>query len=158
MQIISFVAQGQNSGKTYLIEKLIPALKRRGLKVAALKHGQHINPVENKDTASFSKHGADRVIGFSDGGILQLQQNSPVNLEQLLNLAGFEMDIVLVEGFKQGPFPKIEVFNDDLYERPLCLDKPGNFLAVVSRLPIADCPVPRYSFEDIETLCDLLQT
>ena len=60
--IVSFVARGTDSGKTYLLEKLISEFKNRGMKVAAVKHANHFAGVdrEGKDTHRFARKGADR--------------------------------------------------------------------------------------------------
>ena len=73
-------------------------------------------------------------------------------LELLQFLAG--MDIVLVEGFKRAPLPKIEVFRPETGKLPACRED-RNLLAVVSAAPL-DWGVPRYSPNDIEGLCDFI--
>ncbi|HOX00699.1 MAG TPA: molybdopterin-guanine dinucleotide biosynthesis protein B, partial [Deltaproteobacteria bacterium] len=110
--IISFVAKGTNSGKTYLMEKLVGEFKARGKKVTAVKHGTHRMEVdkEGKDTWKFAQQGADRIILFSDRALLLYELKEP-DLDHLVSLAREGSDIVLVEGFKSGPFKKIEVFN-----------------------------------------------
>ncbi len=156
--IISFVAKGTNSGKTYIVEKLIGELKKRGWKVAAVKHSRHLTSVDNegKDTFKFAQRGADRVILFSDNALMLYEMAQP-DVEYLAALATRDVDIVVVEGFKKGPFKKIEVFNKTLYGSPLCTDDPeGNFVGIITDDPV-ETLIPRFSFHDIQGICSFLE-
>ncbi len=156
--VISFIAQGTNSGKTYLIERLITELKRRGRKVTAVKHAMHGHAVdpEGKDTFKFAQRGADRVILFSPDGLLMYEAMHP-ETDDLYAIASKDVDIVLVEGFKSGPFRKIEVFNGENYTTPLCVEQPGQgFLAIVSKAPL-DTDIPQFRFEDIDAIASFIE-
>jgi molybdopterin-guanine dinucleotide biosynthesis adapter protein len=156
--IVAFVAKGTNSGKTYLIEKLISEFKARGKRVAAVKHGTHLMEVDKKgkDTYKFAEKGADRIILFSDNAFM-LYELAPPGIDELATLAGKGMDIVLVEGFKAGPFRKIEVYNPALYGAPLCLEEPdGSYIAIVSR-EYTDVGLPWFSFEQFQEICDFIE-
>jgi molybdopterin-guanine dinucleotide biosynthesis adapter protein len=156
--IISFIAKGTNSGKTYLMEKLISEFKSRGKRVTAIKHSTHLMEVdkEGKDTHKFARGGADRIILFSDNALLLYELKEP-SLDHLMSLAGEDADIILLEGFKKSPFKKIEVFNPDLYGSPLCLEEPDNdYIAIVSREYI-DVKLPWFSFEDIPGICAFIE-
>jgi len=157
--ITAFVARGTNSGKTYLIERLISAFKARGRKVAAVKHSTHLMEVDKKgkDTYKFCQQGADRIILFSDNALMLYELAEP-GIEYLASLARNGMDIVLVEGFKSGPFGKIEVFNPDLYDTPLCLEEPdGSYIALVSKKYV-DAGIPWFSFDDVAEICDFIES
>jgi molybdopterin-guanine dinucleotide biosynthesis adapter protein len=156
--VISFVALGTNSGKTYLMERLITELKKRGRKVTAVKHAMHGHAVdpEGKDTHKFAQRGADRVILFSPDGLLMYEARHP-EADYLYAMASKDVDIVLVEGFKSGPFRKIEVFNEENYTTPLCVDEPGQeFMAIVSRAPV-DTHIPQFRFEDIVAIATFIE-
>jgi len=157
-KVISFIAKGTNSGKTYLMERLITELKRRGRTVTAVKHAQHGHAVdpEGKDTYRFARRGADRVILFTHDGLLMYETACP-DTDYLYAMAVKNVDIVLVEGFKSGPFRKIEVFNEENYDIPLCVEQPDReFLAIVSRAPV-NAAVPQFRFEDIEAIADFVE-
>lgn len=157
--ITAFVARGTNSGKTYLIEQLISAFKARGRRVAAVKHSTHLMEVDKKgkDTYKFSQQGADRIVLFSDNALLLYELSEP-GIEHLSSLAQNGMDIVLVEGFKKGPFKKIEVFNPALYDSPLCVEEPdASYIALVSK-EFVDVGIPWFSFEDIQKICDFIES
>ena len=85
-------------GKTTLIEKLIPLLKKKGLKVAVIKHDGHDFDMdkEGKDTYRFSKAGADTVMISSVSKSARLN-NYPMSLEEMSEGVG-NADIILVEG------------------------------------------------------------
>lgn len=156
--ITAFVAKGTNSGKTFLIEKLIVEFKARGRKVAAVKHGTHLMEVDKKgkDTYKFAERGADRIVLFSDNAFMLYELAEP-DIDKLVSLAGKDMDIILVEGFKSGPFRKIEVYNPALYETPLCIEEPGpNYIAIVSSECI-DVGLPWFSFDEVGRICDFIE-
>lgn len=156
--VISFVARGTNSGKTYLLEHLITELKRRGRKVAAVKHAMHQHSVDpqGKDTFKFAARGADRIILFSPDGLLMYESKHPGN-DYLYTVASQDMDIVLIEGFKAGPFRKIEVFNEEIYTTPLCVEQPGpDYIAIISRETLA-IGIPHFRFEDIDAIATFIE-
>lgn len=157
--IISFVARGTDSGKTFLIERLISELKDRGRKVAAVKHSTHLKEVDKKgkDTYRFAERGADRIVLFSENALMMYELAMP-DLDYVCALAGKDMDIILLEGLKQSPFQKIEVFNPDLYDKPLCTDdSTGSYIAVVSKKHI-DVGLPWFSFDDIAKICTFIES
>ena len=156
--VISFVAHGTNSGKTYLIEQLIRELKRRGRKVAAVKHAMHQHSVdpEGKDTFRFASSGADRIILFSPEGLLMYEANQP-DTPYIYGIASKGMDIVLIEGFKGGPFKKIEVFNEEIYTTPLCREQPSpDYIAMVSR-EHWEMDIPHFRFADLDAIVAFIE-
>ena len=108
MKIIQVVGSS-GSGKTTFIRKLIPELKKQGT-VAVIKHlGDHTYAVEEgKDTTVFFETGADISIGIdSHKSIAAIRKN---NLEDILSMLFNQgIDFVVIEGFKQRPYPKIVI-------------------------------------------------
>lgn len=106
MKLIQVVGRS-NSGKTTFITRLIPALMKNGT-VGAVKHlGHHdYHLEENKDTTLFYHAGAGAVAGIdSQKSVISFRDPS---LETTLDmLAGQNLDFVVIEGFKNYPFPKI---------------------------------------------------
>jgi molybdopterin-guanine dinucleotide biosynthesis protein B len=157
--VVSFVARGTKSGKTYLLEQVIREMKLRGKKITAVKHAnhQHVVDQEGKDTFKFAQNGADRIILFSPDGMLMYEDGHP-DVEHVFASAAHGMDLILVEGFKAGPFRKIEVFNEELYATPLCLEQQDpQYIAIVSREPL-DVAIPQFRFEEIPAICDFIET
>lgn len=92
--------------RTFL-EKLIPKLKAYGLKIAIVKHDGHRFDIdhEGKDSDRFTKAGAD-VTGLISSEKAVLMDNRTVDPEEFLKKID-GVDLILTEGFKHGPWPKI---------------------------------------------------
>lgn len=99
------------SGKTTLIERLVPALVARGRRVAVLKHSSDAHPLDKpgSDTQRFTDAGAHAVAFVTPEGT-QLLSGFADEAAALGHVQGLAAaDLVLVEGWKRGPLPKIEV-------------------------------------------------
>ena len=151
--VISVVGRS-NTGKTTLLEKLIGELKRRGYNLAVIKHssGGFDMDQPGKDSWRFTRAGSDTVVLSSSSqiGIIKSVEHE-ATLEELLYQIDDDYDLVLTEGFKGGPAPKIEVHQSG--SELLC--SAGELLAVVSDEPL-DLTVPRYSPGEVEALADLI--
>jgi molybdopterin-guanine dinucleotide biosynthesis protein MobB len=116
----------KNSGKTTLTVALAAAMKARGLRVASLKHGHHDFQIDEPGRDSwrhFHEGGVEAVIMASSGKVAMVMrtdeaENDPVGLIRRL-YGGQGYDVVLVEGFKHGPFPKIEIFRTTVHPTPI---------------------------------------
>lgn len=153
------VVAPSGTGKTTLIERLLPALRRRGYRVATLKHDAHGFDMDRpgKDTWRHAQAGAAAVAISAPGRfalITAVAGDLPPERAVALLAAAAAPDLVLVEGYKAGPFPKIEVFRAGVSDRLLCSGDPL-LLAVVSDTPL-DVPVPRFALDDAEALADFL--
>jgi len=120
--VVSFIGH-HDSGKTRLLVEIIPLLVERGYRVGAVKHAPHLAEVDRPDSDS-EQHlaaGATRVLlrGERTSSLTWQHGNEdlPAELERLF--AG--CDLILVEGLKRGPWPKIEVFRRgrDVRREPL---------------------------------------
>ena len=126
MRVIAIVGH-QGSGKTTLIERLIPALQARGLTVSTIKHTHHHQielDVPGKDSHRHRVAGAAEVIVASDAGWARLAASrEPASLQILLGHLR-PVDVVLVEGFKELEWlRRVEVFRGQ--GSPLALADPG---------------------------------
>ena len=106
----------KNSGKTTLVERLIGALLKKGLTVSTIKHSHHKFQIDKKGKDSFRhrKAGASETILASDYEWVKFSSNVPNipgEIEFFLNQLG-KVDLVLVEGYKNGLHKKIEVFDE----------------------------------------------
>jgi molybdopterin-guanine dinucleotide biosynthesis protein B/molybdopterin-guanine dinucleotide biosynthesis protein len=158
---VSFVAKS-GTGKTTVLEQLIPELVRRGLVIGVLKHHAHATPfdVPGKDTYRLAQAGARVVVGAGKSQVAVFrQEDGAAHLEAIIarDLAG--MDLVLIEGFRRGTYPKIEVHRKARSPDLLC--DASELLALVTdeRLNV---DVPQFSLEDAPGLaaflCDWLGT
>jgi len=153
--VISIVGRSQ-SGKTTLIEKLIPELKRRGYRVGTIKHTHHALDVDKtgKDSARHRDAGADTVILASPGEIAMLKSDHPGTLDELIHY--FEdVDLVITEGYKRTTRPKIEVVRTAHNPKPLCSDDPS-LVAVVTDTELA-LSIPRFGLEEIRRIADFIE-
>ena len=100
-QMISIVGRSQ-SGKTTLIEKLIPELKRRGYRVGTIKHSHHIFDFDKtgKDSWRHKDAGAETVIVASPGKIAMVKNDYRGSLDDLKNFFD-DLDLVITEGYKK---------------------------------------------------------
>ena len=124
---VAAIVGAQGSGKTTLIERLIPALQARGLTVSTIKHTHHHQvelDVPGKDSHRHRMAGASEVIVASDTGWARIASSpEPASLQILLGQLR-PVDVVLVEGFKQLEWlRRVEVFRGP--GLPLALADPG---------------------------------
>ena len=154
--IISVVGKS-DSGKTTLLEKLITELKRRGYKVAIIKHT--VEDIEldkqGKDTWRFSQSGSD-VVAISSGRKLALMKKLERDFspQELSRFIAWNYDLILTEGFKQSGTIKIEVHRKEQGEGLLSPVK--QLLAVVTDEPL-DIDVPQFSMREVQGLADLIE-
>lgn len=153
--VISVVAKS-GTGKTTFIERLIPELRARGLRVGVLKHHGHATPFDapGKDTYRLAQAGADIVIGASAVQVAVFrQEDGAADLDAVIARHAAGLDLLLTEGYKRGPYPKIEVHRAERSAGLLC--RPDELLALVSDTvwPLA---VPQFSLEDAAGVADFL--
>jgi molybdopterin-guanine dinucleotide biosynthesis protein MobB len=131
----------KNSGKTTMAVALLAELRRRGLRVASIKHGHHAFETDQPGKDSwrhFNEGEAEATIMAGEGKIALVMRTDgepdPVRLVRDF-YTGRGYDLVLVEGYKAGPFPKIEVFRRAVHDRTLFADAgdaADSYLAIVA--------------------------
>jgi molybdopterin-guanine dinucleotide biosynthesis adapter protein len=146
MKIFGF-AGWSGSGKTTLIEQLIPRFVKRGLRVSLIKHAHHTFDVDQpgKDSYRHRHAGATEVLVTSSRRWVLMHElrgaHEPAFDEQIRHLA--PCDLLLVEGFKHAPIPKLEVWRAQTGEGLLHPNDP-HIVAVASdekvetKLPLLD--------------------
>lgn len=130
--VVSIVGKSQ-SGKTTLMERLIAEFKRRGYRVAALKHSRGDMDIDRpgKDTWRFAQAGSDAVVISSPDRLALIRRlDRDLDVEDIIPMLGLEFDLILVEGFRRSRMPKIEVHRKELGDDLAC--KPEELSAVVS--------------------------
>ena len=146
MKVFGF-AGWSGSGKTTLIEKLIPRFTQRGLRVSLLKHAHHTFDVDHpgKDSYRHRHAGATDVLVTSSRRWVLMHElrgaQEPSFDEQVKHLS--PCDLLIVEGFKYAPIPKLEVWRAQTGEA-LLHPQDAHIVAVASdvkvdtRLPLLD--------------------
>jgi molybdopterin-guanine dinucleotide biosynthesis adapter protein len=152
------LAGWSGAGKTTLIVKLIPELNSRGLRVSTIKHAHHAFDLDQpgKDSYEHRAAGADEVLVVSAKRVAlmrELRGTPEPPLPELLRLLK-PVDLVLIEGFKRDPLPKIEVFRAANGKPPL---HPGdkNIVALIGDLPERPGSLPHAPIDDIAAAADL---
>ncbi len=153
--IVSVVARS-NTGKTTLLEALIPALKERGLRVALVKHHHHESSFDTpgKDTHRLAEAGADLVVGVSPVQVATFSREAGSrDLDAVIarHCAGY--DLVLTEGYKRGDYPKVEVHRAARSGELLC--DYDEMLALVTDTRW-ETEVPQFGLDDADGLAVFL--
>jgi molybdopterin-guanine dinucleotide biosynthesis protein MobB len=145
------------SGKTTYIEKLIPELKKRGYRLAVIKHHPHDFDidVEGKDSWRYMKAGSDAAVVSSPHKVgLVKNVDHDLGPDELRTLVGDGFDIVIIEGFKKSDVPKIEVHRKALGKG---LVSTADDLIAIATDEKLDIPVAQYDLADIIGIADLIE-
>ena len=147
------IAGYSGAGKTTLIEALIPRFINRGLRVSVIKHAHHGFDIDRpgKDSYRFREAGSGEVLVATDQRwvLMHEAKNGVPTLED--HLARFSpCDLVLVEGFKQEPIPKLEVHRQ-ANGKPYIWPENPRIVAVASDAPIPGT-LPRLDLDDREAI------
>jgi|CeladaMinimDraft_18_1061708.scaffolds.fasta_scaffold00174_13 molybdopterin-guanine dinucleotide biosynthesis protein B len=156
LQIVGY----KDSGKTTLLAALVRRFRAEGLSVAAIKHDAHDFEFDRPgtDTRKMAEAGAD-FVAISSPGRTVWTHNRPATLDRLVMLAAeAETDLVLVEGFKDAPHPKLVLLRGDA-DLPL-LGLPNAIAAIVPSgsdwRPHAP-GLPVYGRDDVEGICSFIR-
>ena len=172
MQHILAVSGVKNSGKTTLIDRMIPFFTEKGLKVAVIKHDGHEfeADVPGTDSWKHKRAGAYGTAVFSATKYMIVKEEPDVTFEMLA--AWFsEADLILLEGGKFSDLPKIELVRSEISREPVCA--PERVLAYVTDLsaghisdrensrmryipPWMQSGIPVFGFEQVNELCACL--
>lgn len=156
--VVSIVSK-KKSGKTTLLERLIPELAKRGYRAGTVKHDTHGFDIdhEGKDTWRHKQAGARTVVISSPWKLSLIKDvDAEVSLESIVATYFGDMDIVLTEGYRGAGKPQIEVFRSAAHATPLHTKAtPGSLIAVVSDVPV-DLGVPCFDIDDISAVSEFI--
>ena len=149
------LAGWSGSGKTTVLVRLVPLLAGRGLRVSTVKHAHHGFDIDHpgKDSYRHRGAGATEVLVASAKRwalIHELHEAPEPELAELLARMT-PVDLVLIEGFKRDPHPKLEIWRRSNGKPLLCPDDP-HIVAVASDEPVEGLPVPRLDLNDTDAL------
>ncbi|OPX43913.1 molybdopterin-guanine dinucleotide biosynthesis adapter protein [Ruminiclostridium hungatei] len=160
--IVSIVGKS-NSGKTTLIENLIPNLKEMGYKVGTIKHDAHKFDIdhEGKDTWRMTKSGANTVVIASMEKMAMIKNiDCEKNLDEIAEWLFTDVDIIITEGYKSMDKPKIEVIR---FDNPITTTD-NNLIALVNNFvdensfqsPEGFDNIKLFRFKDVEKIADFI--
>jgi molybdopterin-guanine dinucleotide biosynthesis protein MobB len=142
------LAAYSGTGKTTLLRALIPLLRQRGLRLGLLKHSHHAFEIDKpgKDSYRLRQAGATQMLvasAYRSALMMAHEPGETPDLQDLLRrLDDHDLDLILVEGFKHSPIPKVELHRPSLGHPLLCPDD-AFILAVAADGPLAgDVAVP----------------
>jgi molybdopterin-guanine dinucleotide biosynthesis adapter protein len=154
MKVFGF-AGWSGSGKTTLIEQLIPRFVQRGLRVSLIKHAHHTFDVDHpgKDSHRHRQAGASEILVTSSRRWVLMHElrgaHEPAFEEQVKRIS--PCDLLLVEGFKHAPIPKLEVWRKETGE-PLLHPNDPHIVAVASDTKI-ETKLPVLELNDVDAIC-----
>jgi molybdopterin-guanine dinucleotide biosynthesis protein B len=149
------------TGKTTLLKQLIPLLAQRGVRTGVIKHAHHDFDIDKpgKDSYELRKAGARQVLAASDSRWALMTENDTVadpKLDDLIALLDPErIDLVLVEGFRQVPFSRIELHRPSL-GRPLLYPDDGNIIAVAADALLDTGDLPLLNINDATEVSEFI--
>jgi len=153
------------TGKTTLLIQLIPVLKQRGLRVAVIKHAHHNFDVDKpgKDSYELRRAGAaPMLISSSRRTVIMIDnevETEPELQHLLSHIPADSVDMVLVEGFKQWPFAKIELHREAT-GKPLIYPDDANIIAIAhdhgESKPLPNTDLPQLDINNIEAIADFV--
>ena len=146
-------------GKTTLLERLIPELQARGLKISLIKHSHKDIDIDHpgKDSYRLRAAGCQEVLlmGKNRWALMhELNDHAEPPLSYLLDRL-HECDLVLIEGFKAENFPKLEVWRSPIGKQPLGTDWPG-IQAIASDGETTHSTLPVFNLADTPKLADFV--
>jgi molybdopterin-guanine dinucleotide biosynthesis adapter protein len=158
MRIIG-LAGYSGSGKTTLLTRAIPRLVARGLTVSTLKHAHHEFQIDQpgKDSHAHRVAGATEVLVASSRRwalMHELRAETEPALAELLRKLS-PVDLVLIEGYKGAPHPKLEVHRAAV-GMPLLASGDPAVVAIASDVALPDAPVPVVDLDDVDAIIEIL--
>jgi len=157
MRVFGFAGYS-GAGKTTLVERLIPRLVARGLRVSLVKHAHHAFDVDQpgKDSYRHRAAGAAEVLVSSAHRWALMHELRGEPEPSLADLIGrlTPCDLVLVEGFKQAAIPKLEVHRPS-FGKPLLQPDDPRIVAVAADAPVR-VSVPLFDLGDYDGIVELI--
>lgn len=154
------LAGWSGAGKTTLLSRLIPYLVGQGLRVSTIKHAHHAFDVDTpgKDSHVHRQAGATEVLVASSARFALMHELRGAPEPELPELLARmqKVDLLIVEGFKRSPHPKLEVFRAANGRPPLWPTLPG-IVAIATDTALADCTLPSAHLDDIPAIARLVQ-
>ncbi|KOO13390.1 molybdopterin-guanine dinucleotide biosynthesis protein MobB [Vibrio xuii] len=153
--ILGFAAYS-GTGKTTLLEALLPKLTEAGLRIGMLKHAHHNFDVdkEGKDSYRLRKAGASQMLISSRNRFALMTETPEAESEFEYLLTRFDtdkLDVILVEGCKNIAFPKIELHRE-VVGKPWLYPSDDNIIAIAADTEVTDSALPQMNINDLDAI------
>jgi molybdopterin-guanine dinucleotide biosynthesis protein B len=151
------IAGWSGSGKTTLMTRLVPALVQSGLEVATIKHTHHNPALGDEESHALFAAGAVEVLAAGPERFALMHQRAAeenARLEEFLGRIG-GVDLLLVEGFKFGSHPKLEVWDPALGKPMLAPDNPS-VVAIASDAEMSALGRPVFRRDDVDAIAGFI--
>jgi molybdopterin-guanine dinucleotide biosynthesis protein B len=156
--ILSIVGKS-DVGKTTLLEKVVAELKSRGRRIATVKHDAHSFDIDHKGKDSWRHKQAGAamtVISSPEKIALVMDTDHDHTLNEIRDMFAFPAELIISEGFKREPHPKIEVFRKELKRDLLCSS--DDCLVAIAGDPDDPPPgIPVFGLDDAAAICDFIE-
>jgi molybdopterin-guanine dinucleotide biosynthesis protein MobB len=157
LPVVSIVGQGK-SGKTTLIEKLIPEFKSRGYRVATVKHTHQDIELDTpgKDSWRYTRAGSDAVFLSTPKNFALIEHvEQDASIKDIVHLISADCDILLVEGFHDAHVPKIEVHRKETGKELRCKPEELRAIATDEKLSVE---LPQFKLDDASGIADFIES
>jgi molybdopterin-guanine dinucleotide biosynthesis protein B len=154
------IAGWKKSGKTTLVTRLVAEFTARGFDVATVKHAHHSFEIDAGDTdsARHRRAGARQVAIVSSARwalVNELNEAPEPSLDAVLARIG-PCDVVIVEGYKAAPIPKIEVRRTAAVSQAPLAASDRNYIAIASDHSVKGSELPLFSLDDVTDIADFI--
>ena len=153
------IAGRSGMGKTSLVIRLVPWFRTQGITISTVKQAHEAFDVDKKGKDSYEHReaGASEVMIASARRwalMHEYREEPEYSMEQLLARMS-KVDLVLVEGFRQWPHPRLEVWRE-VGGKPAVWPEDDRMIALVSDKSVAACPLPQLNMDDTESIGRLI--
>lgn len=159
--VIGFAAFS-GTGKTTLLKQLIPLLKDKGMKVGVIKHSHHDVELDTpgKDSYEIRKAGADQTLLASPKRWSLItetpEQDEPSLTEMINQLDRKELDVILVEGFRDAQIDKIELHRHEL-NKPFLYEADPHIIALATDHQGVETELPVLELNNPAMIAEFIQ-
>lgn len=158
LPLLGFAAWS-GTGKTTLLEAMLPKLVERGIRVAVIKHAHHNFDIdkEGKDSYRLRKAGAGQMLissRYRRAFVTETPEEEATLPQLIAQLDQTQLDLILVEGFKKLDFPKIELHREEI-GKPWLHPEDKNIIAVAANIE-ADTDLPQLDINNLDQLTDFV--
>ena len=160
IQKVFGISGWKNSGKTTLVSQLVKEFSSRKLRVSTIKHAHHTFDLDQPRTDSF-KHreaGASEVVLVSRNRWAiqhELRDEEEPSLHEILAKLS-HCDLVLVEGYKREPIPKIEILGNETRDDEQLWVNDERVIALATDRENDACPLPQFRRDDVSKIADFI--